>query len=98
MWQARAVNPGHVIEIDGIDDQRIAFPPAYRMPHPPGIFVFGMLATLVGIDFADEVIEFVEEVDRAGNLHDFGGEWMNPNARHARREAADFLARGRIHQ
>ena len=57
-----------------------------------------MLAALVGINFAHEVIELVEEINYSGSLHDFRGEGMNPDARNACGEAADFFAGGRINR
>src|SRR5437879_817073 len=98
MRQAGSINPGHVIEIDCIDHQRISFPPAHGMAHPPWIFVFRMLAAFVSVDLADKVVEFIEEVDYTRNLHDFCRKWMDPNARHAGWRAANLLSRSRVHR
>src|SRR5207249_3565125 len=61
---ASEIEPESVVESNGIDNQRIAFPPANRVAVPGGIGVFGMLPTVeedlaIAVDVALEQEEHV---------------------------------------
>ena len=43
---AHVIEPGSIVEADAVDYQRVAFPMSDGMPHPHGIRIFGMTASV----------------------------------------------------
>src|SRR5580658_5868204 len=67
MWIAELIQPGLVVETDGIHHQRVAFPFTNRVTQPTGIWVLGKLAA-VGEDLAIEVECLIKDDDQSRSL------------------------------
>ena len=86
MRVAQAIEPGHVVETDRVDDQRVALPAADRMSQP---LVRSRCAQVVGVsaavsvDAAGEVVVF-EELDHfSRGVHQLEGSRNREHVRHA---------------
>src|SRR5579864_3423925 len=87
---AGKIGPDFVIEADGLDDESVSLPPAYRIAQPAGVRILGKRPP-VRPDGAPDV-EFLEEHEYAArDLHDLKriGKYQQL------RRAARFAVQGR---
>src|SRR5437660_4807072 len=56
MWKTSAIDPGLVVETDGVDDERVSLVSPNGVPHPSKIWILRVLAP-IGEDLAHIVIE-----------------------------------------
>src|ERR1051326_5539817 len=81
------VDPRLVVEADGVDDERVAFPLADRIAHERRVQIRRMTAS-VGRDTANQMHVFVQDRDARRVLQDFDRKRRPERARNARRQAA----------
>ncbi len=81
------VQPGHVVEPDRLDDERVAFPLAHRVAEP-GRLGIGRQRTAVGEDLAIVVVGFEQHHGDRGRLDDLRRRAQRVEIRHAVRNAA----------
>src|ERR1700687_2349925 len=77
---ADAVQPGLVVEIHGVGDQRVSLPMPDRIAHPQGTESRVMLSAVRKYLMADRVI-FKKHDDFARRLNHLHWEWMHNNPR-----------------
>src|SRR5258706_14715281 len=89
VWMAVVIEPGFIVESDGVNDERISLPLSDRIAHPCGRQILGMLPA-VREDLADEVMVLKQHDHLARALQDF--HWLASyqiNAWHAGRKTVD---------
>src|ERR1700680_3881061 len=86
MGVLRSVDPGFVVESDGVHHERVSFPLADRISHVSRRQIFRMIPS-VGMNLPDQVLIFVDDQDTLGQRNDF--EWIGlcPHSWNSRRNA-----------
>src|SRR5579872_3081365 len=80
MRMAVIVEPSLVVKTHRVHDERISLPPAYRVAHPGGIQILGMLSP-VGVDIANIMVVLEEHQYTARdirNLHRLASNEIDP--------------------
>jgi hypothetical protein len=95
MRKPSAVNPCFFVETDGVDDESFSLVPAYGVPHPGKLRIFGMLAP-IGEDLTYMVIELELFNDAPRSLNHLKRKGLNINPWHTGRKAPDVLTCGWI--
>src|SRR5579862_789142 len=87
---AHLIEPGLIVETNGIDDEGVPLPFADRISHPRGANVLGML-TPIRKNLAHKMIVLEQHHDLAGVLHDLEGQSSNKiDPRHTGRKTFEY--------
>src|SRR5580704_1685276 len=86
MRMAHLIEPGLVVETDGVDNEGVSLPFSDRIAHPAWVQVFRMRPG-IRPDLADIVTKFVDDEHAPGYRENFHGKIEKINSRHAGRVA-----------
>src|SRR5271165_6779626 len=87
MWMTDAVQPGLIVEIYGVNDQRISLPVPDRVSHPHGAEA-GVMRTSVRVNLTPQGVILEKHDDFARRLNKLQRERMNVSPRQAGRKTA----------
>src|SRR5882762_9355630 len=90
MRMARRVEPGLVVQADGVHYERLPIPSANGVSHPCGIEIGGMPSS-IGPDLTLRVACFEQHENPARSLEDFERTCMVHQPRNAKRSAARYV-------